>query len=84
MLLKASINHIDNNNTEYHLNFTGSSINPFESKIKVIPNHYYSFVIDSNKKNFNIFSPKESDANDIYELKAKLKEIMPSNLLLTV
>ena len=84
VLLKASINHIDNNNTEYHLNFTGSSINPFESKIKVIPNHYYSFVIDSNKKNFNIFSPKESDANDIYELKAKLKEIMPSNLLLTV
>ena len=80
--LKVSIVK-NNNDNNYYLYFIDSTekIEKYNVKIKVEPNHYYSFVININKKNINIHYFKE---NTGIEVKQKIKEIMASNLILTV
>ena len=82
--LKVTLDKINNNKNDdyyYYLNFTDSSMAIFSLKIKIEPNHYYSFVIDINKKSFNIYYFKE---NTVFEEKHKIKEIIIPNLFLTV
>ena len=77
--LKAIIRK--NNNNDYYLYFIDSTLNKDKIKIKVEPNHYYSFAISINKKLLNIYYFKE---NNIFDEKYKIKEIITSNLFLTV
>ena len=77
--LKAIISK--NNNNDYYLYFIDSTMNKDKKKIKVKPNHYYSFAIYIKKKLLNIYFFKE---NTIVDEKYKIKEIITSNLFLTV
>ena len=69
--LKAIISK--NNNNDYYLYFIDSTMNKDEKKIKVKPNHYYSFAIYIKKKSLNIYFFKE---NTIVDEKYKIKEII--------
>ena len=77
--LKACIYKYKNN--DYYLNFIDSTMNKDKIKMKVEPYHYYFFIIVINKKNINICYLKEKSFS---EEKYKIKEMMTSNLYLTV
>ena len=81
--LKASI--LKNNNGEYYLHIIDSSLNEEGTRWKkrINPNQYYSYVILVDKKK-NITVSYYSDINNIKKETFIIKEMLISNLFLTV